>query len=683
MVTRDTILGVLPPFKDQWTLLHPEQSVKDIVHEVLNGHDDFSENYDRIALYFDSDDLNKVCSGLYEFCKRNLEYVEEKEAEQTVASPGALLSRGHCDCKGYSNFCGGVLSALNRGGKKIKWNYRFASYDPMNKSPHHVFIVVHDNDSEIWVDPTPGSEGKQPLWQVDKKINDMALYKISGYDVDEGHAIGITSITVNPFTGDNFNFDGSGHYKNIFSPYLGLDNYRDYSGDRNINEATVASKINSAIQSGPSPGHTVTPDFVKWIYDNSIRSWNFYYPDGVDPNFDANKIIPASFTWTNKDGHIQTITPPKFVVTPDGRVTFDHDAQVDDYRNALIHILTAGAQNLINKYDASPFPLKPADVKNFSQAYTGNPGNPNASLLKEWRGTSVFHDIGKSLEGTVNFLKDEVIKIVGAIPRNAFLAIIGINFFHMATDMQNHINEGKWDSMAKKWKSYGGNPDKLLNTIQHGSKQKETNDQQATVNSADQISGITMGNPAVVAAVIAAATPLIIAFANYFSHSNVHAIAQNGVDQFNAANPNGNYQLVNGQLYSNGKPVSFTGDSDEHLSLKNLAISAAVSALLYFVTNKKGQKKKILIPVLGGIGTYMILQKTTGNQMLPYVPVSSTPSINLPQSQPLLPQILPSIETGITSILNASHEANENSPSGDYYSGDTMPVFQPYSESSV
>ena len=397
--SRETILGVLPPFKDQWILLHPDQTVKDIIIEVLNGHEDFSDDYDRIALFFDDNSTEKICSALYDFCKENLPYVEEREEQQTVASPGALLTRGHCDCKGYANFCGGVLSALNRQGKKIKWNYVFASYNLMRKSPHHVFISALDDDgTEIWIDPTPGSEKKEPVWRVDKKINDMALYKISGTDDSyQERSSSVIGVVVAPNVDvNNINYDGTNKYANAFGHHLGLSAYADYETDSGTDWNQVASQINGQIAKGPHPGHTVTSDFVKWIFDNNIRFWNFYYPAGVVPGFadGINNLLPPSW--------------PRPVVTQDGRLTFDRDIEVDDARNAEIHVLNAALQDLINRYDPNPYPLKPRDVKLFSQEHnTGNPDDTSANLFTERRGTS-------DLKKTIDTVKSVVLPIVQA-----------------------------------------------------------------------------------------------------------------------------------------------------------------------------------------------------------------------------------------------------------------------------
>ena len=591
-VSKETILGALPPFNNQWTLLHPDQTVKDIIHEVLDKHEEFASDYDKIALYFNDRNIEKICVSLYDFCKENLPYAEETEDVQTVRSPGALLSMGHCDCKGYANFCGGVLSALNRAGKKINWNYRFASYDLARKTPHHVFIVVNDNGSEIWIDPTPGSELKEPVWQVDKKMKDMALYKISGIDEDYAYPRGTSSIgvVVSPNVDtNNINYDGHNQYGNAFGHHLGLSAYAEYENDIGTDWNSVASQINSQIAMGASPGHTVTPDFVKWVFDNNIRFWNFFYPGGVAPGFadSVNNLLPSSW--------------PRPVVTQDGRLTFDRDIEVDDYRNAEIHILNAALQDLINRYDGAPYPLKPRDVKLFSQEHHwGNPNDVNANLFKERRGTSDVTKTLHTINKVINVVKNGVLKVVGAIPRNAFLGLVAINAFGMAGHLQNSIDAGHWEHIAKIWKDLGGNPGKLQSTIAHGSKKARIDDTSTTVD--ENTVGVIQ-----LAAILAAAAPIIAALSKFLGgESKVQESNQSYVDRLNAANPGHVFSIASdGTLLEDGAPVQHIGE-DEHKT-RNMLIGAGVAMATYLLLNKKGKKPNYLLPAAAGLGIYLVL----------------------------------------------------------------------------
>ena len=182
-VSRDVLLQQLPDYKDGWVMVHPNQEVRDIIVTMLDSYEEFARYYDKIALYFDADTVEEICDNLYNFCKKNIAYVEETEDSQTVALPTGILTRGIADCKGYAGFIGGCLGAITRlTGKKINWEFCFASYRLGQRVPHHVFVIVHDRGTDIWVDPTPGSSGKQPVWMLNKKPPKiMALYKnISG-----------------------------------------------------------------------------------------------------------------------------------------------------------------------------------------------------------------------------------------------------------------------------------------------------------------------------------------------------------------------------------------------------------------------------------------------------------------------------------------------------------------------
>lgn len=176
MITPEKILDVLPPYQDQWLTITPDQDVKDIVKEIVEAHKEFAPYYDKFALWFDDKDVEVTANKLFDFCKKYIRYKEETTDDQTTTLPTGLLKRQRGDCKHYASFIAGVLSSIERQtGKKINGNYRFASYDPLNPQPHHVFIVLKKGRDEIAIDPTPGSETKEPIYFLDKNFSNMAL----------------------------------------------------------------------------------------------------------------------------------------------------------------------------------------------------------------------------------------------------------------------------------------------------------------------------------------------------------------------------------------------------------------------------------------------------------------------------------------------------------------------------
>lgn len=191
-MTKDILLQSLPPYRGEKQLITGTQKVSDIINEILTAHELFSPDYDRICGYFAGGSVRQICDRLVTFCRSAIKYRIETEQMQTVKSPAAILAQHTGDCKHYASFIGGVLDALNRQGKKIKWRYRFASYSPMNREPEHIFVVVEDEGREIWCDPTPGADKVRPFWQIDKKakVKGMALMRVSGIADQQPQAVG-------------------------------------------------------------------------------------------------------------------------------------------------------------------------------------------------------------------------------------------------------------------------------------------------------------------------------------------------------------------------------------------------------------------------------------------------------------------------------------------------------------
>lgn len=193
MVSRDTLLEVLPPFEGKVDVISYDQSTKDIINEVLKAHDYFAEDYDSIYKFFLRRSLRDTCSDLWEFCKKYIPYRIESTSDQTTKSPAAILqcrTMGGQDCKHYSLFINGVLDAIQRNtGRPIDFYYRFASYDEEDDTPEHVFSVVRDGGTEIWIDPVLSmfDYKYEPEYYEEGKPQSM-LTRISGIqDIDYIH----------------------------------------------------------------------------------------------------------------------------------------------------------------------------------------------------------------------------------------------------------------------------------------------------------------------------------------------------------------------------------------------------------------------------------------------------------------------------------------------------------------
>jgi hypothetical protein len=182
------IYSKLTPFNNSRKIIIHDQNVSDIITGMLNAHDKYKNEYDKISNSFAGRDVKTTARNIWQFLKNNVDYVIESDDKQMLKSPSAILYTGKTmgsDCKNYSLFTGGLLDSLNRKGFPIKWAYRFASYRLMDKLPHHVFVVINPGtQKEIWIDPVLNGfdQKKQYYYKIDKTPKNMSLIALSGID---------------------------------------------------------------------------------------------------------------------------------------------------------------------------------------------------------------------------------------------------------------------------------------------------------------------------------------------------------------------------------------------------------------------------------------------------------------------------------------------------------------------
>lgn len=347
-ITATNLLDKLPPFKDDWIKIKEHQKVDDIISQIRKAHQKYASYYDRIAIYFDAPTIKGICDNLYNFCKKEIQYDEEPNEEQTTALPTGILYRGFGDCKHYASFIGGCLDGLSRlTGKDIDWFYRFAAYEN-RPVVHHVFVVVNDNGQELWIDPTPSANDLTPTSWIDKhiKIPPMALYenigsvysnREGGYN-DNNASIGWTVDTSYGWTNS-----GPTMVPKVGDPYYGQDwlGLSRYGATTNTDLNVLTQQLQQKINEGPSP-YTLSIDLVKKILKDNVAYWNFFYPNGTSP-------VPRN--WQN-DPDLKNYL--MLTITPDGRLTFDRDEEPPhDWKG--IHHLTDWTNFLVQAYSDDPY----------------------------------------------------------------------------------------------------------------------------------------------------------------------------------------------------------------------------------------------------------------------------------------------------------------------------------------
>ena len=184
MISKRMVLQKLEPFANFKKVLIEDQNTSDIIQGILDNHNNYEKEYDKISEMFIGDNEVETAKNVFKFLKDNVPYYVEPIEKQTLRSPSAIISiKEGADCKSYASFINGIMSSLNRKGIfKVPLSYRFASYRYDTREPQHVFSVLYPNTkNEVWVDPVLNKfdQRKEPVFIKDKKIK-MALIAMSG-----------------------------------------------------------------------------------------------------------------------------------------------------------------------------------------------------------------------------------------------------------------------------------------------------------------------------------------------------------------------------------------------------------------------------------------------------------------------------------------------------------------------
>lgn len=185
-MTGNTLLRYLPAYRGNETIIKHNQDTNDIIKGIIEGHDKYAKDYDKISSFFIGSTPKQTGRNIWNFLKENVKYVVEPEYKQTIKSPSAIIATGHTtgsDCKNYSLFTAGILNSLAKKGiQKVPFCFRFSSYKYFSEVPEHVFVVLYPGTkNEIWVDAVLNSydNKKAYTYKIDKTPKNM-LVGISG-----------------------------------------------------------------------------------------------------------------------------------------------------------------------------------------------------------------------------------------------------------------------------------------------------------------------------------------------------------------------------------------------------------------------------------------------------------------------------------------------------------------------
>ena len=177
MISRAELISKLPRPTYKKVKIISQQSAMDIIHEILTAQELYADQYKLIAGYFKAPTARETAKNVWNFLKQQITYTIEADSWQTSKSPAVFLTDGKGDCKHYSLFTVGILSALGYTCK-----FRFTSYKMLDETPQHVYSLLK-LESGKWIPVDAVIEGfgveKPYTFKKDYSI-DMTLYRISG-----------------------------------------------------------------------------------------------------------------------------------------------------------------------------------------------------------------------------------------------------------------------------------------------------------------------------------------------------------------------------------------------------------------------------------------------------------------------------------------------------------------------
>jgi hypothetical protein len=104
------------------------------------------------------------CQKIFSFLKNDITYKVDGD-NQKIKLPSAFLREKSGDCKSYSLFTGAILANL-----KIPFNFTYASYNPKDKTPEHIYVTTKKG---CIIDAVYGkfNAEKKPSYKYQKSMN--------------------------------------------------------------------------------------------------------------------------------------------------------------------------------------------------------------------------------------------------------------------------------------------------------------------------------------------------------------------------------------------------------------------------------------------------------------------------------------------------------------------------------
>lgn len=117
-----------------------------------------------LAKKFKGSTEKETCSKIFNFLMSDITYKVDGD-NQKIKLPSAFLRERSGDCKSYSLFTAAILSNL-----KIPFSFTYASYNPTDKTPEHIYVTTKNG---CIIDAVYGkfNAEKKPCYKFQKTMN--------------------------------------------------------------------------------------------------------------------------------------------------------------------------------------------------------------------------------------------------------------------------------------------------------------------------------------------------------------------------------------------------------------------------------------------------------------------------------------------------------------------------------
>lgn len=111
----------------------------DIIRAIEKNYPEAVRIAEPIAIDFKGSNYQNTARKIWKFLRTGVKYEVDPVQKQKIRLPNRFLSDGKGDCKSFALFTASVLSNLG-----MSVTFRFASYNPFNTTPTHVYVVTKD-----------------------------------------------------------------------------------------------------------------------------------------------------------------------------------------------------------------------------------------------------------------------------------------------------------------------------------------------------------------------------------------------------------------------------------------------------------------------------------------------------------------------------------------------------------